>query len=127
MSDALIVSAGTHFGLGFNYSSNSAISSNSFVLDLPVVAELNFGRAAGPNSDNDFDGFLGFGYGISKMCAEGAFGVGRNDAVGIIVNGGIRARIYDNPVGLRVAYLLNFKSGAEDVLTVGLFYTFGDF
>ena len=113
--------------MGFNHSSNSASSSNSFVLDLQVVAELKFGHAAGLDSDNDFGGFLGFGYGISKKGAEDAFGVGRNDTVGIIVNSGIRARIYDNPVGLRGAYLFNSKSEAKNVLTVGLFYTFGDF
>jgi hypothetical protein len=123
--DEVTLSVGTHLGLGFNFSSDREGSSNSFVLDLPIVAELNFGHGANPDARSSFGGFVGFGYGISKMGAEDDFGVGRNDAAGLIVNGGIRAIIMERPVGLRVSYLLNSKSGAESVLGVGIFYNIG--
>ena len=128
LGDEITVSVGTHLGLGFSLNADSqGGGSGSFALDLPVVAEINFGQGANPDTQSSFGGFAGLGFGISKMGASDAMGDGYNDAAGVVINGGLRAIIRDKAVGLRVSYLLNIKKDNSSVLGVGLFYTFGDF
>lgn len=125
LSDEMTISLGTHLGLG--YSGNSREGASSFALDLPIMAEINFGHAANPNTDSSFGGFVGVGYGINKMGSEGAFEDGYNNAAGIVLNAGIRAIINEYPLGARVSYLLNTKDGGENTYSIGIFYTFGSF
>ncbi|MDX1907448.1 MAG: hypothetical protein SF053_10480 [Bacteroidia bacterium] len=125
LNDEMTVSVGTHLGLGLVY--NSQEGASSFVLDLPLVAEINVGHAANPDTKSSFGGFAGLGFGINKIGSQGAFGADYNDAAGLLFNGGIRAIIKEKPVGLRLSYLLNAKEGFENVFSIGLFYTFGKF
>lgn len=125
LDDEITVSVGTHLGLGIVY--NSQDGASSFALDLPLVAEINFGHAANPETRSSFGGFAGLGFGISKIGSASTFGDDYNNAAGLLLNGGIRTIIKEMPVGLRVSYLLNTKKDFENVLSVGLFYTFGDF
>lgn len=125
LSDELTVSAGTHLGLGIVY--NSQTGENSFAFDFPFVAEINLGHGANADTRSTFGGFLGLGYGYSRIGSDGAFGANYNDALGPVFNGGIRALINERPVGLRISHLANTKKGFDNVLSVGLFYTFGDF
>ncbi|OFY64196.1 MAG: hypothetical protein A3H98_12530 [Bacteroidetes bacterium RIFCSPLOWO2_02_FULL_36_8] len=125
LRDELTISAGTHLGLGVVYSRDEGAS--SFAFDLPLVAEINFGHGANPDTRSSFGGFGGFGFGISKIGSAGAFGADYNDAAGIVLNGGIRAIINKNPLGLRLSYLINTKEGFENVISLGIFFTFGDF
>ena len=125
LNDELTVSAGTHLGLGIVY--NSREGASSFALDLPLVAEINFGHASNPETSSSFGGFIGFGFGISKIGSQGAFGADYNSASGLIFNGGIRAIIKERPLGLRLSYLINTKDDFSNVFSLGMFYTFGDF
>lgn len=117
------VSAGTHLGFGFNYSSDQ--TGNYFAYELPLVAELNLGAGSSPDSDVGFGGFLGLGYGINKIGSPGD-GAAYNNASGIYVNAGLRAIINDQPMGLRVSYLMNNKVGFSDVVGISFFYMLGE-
>ena len=125
LGDEMTISVGTHLGLGLLI---SAEDGNSFALDLPIVAELNFGHAAHPNTSSSFGGFVGAGYGTSRIGSDGAFGADYNRASGVVFNAGTRGHIRQSiPLGLRVSYLLNTKKDFDNVISVGLFYTFGKF
>lgn len=118
------VSLGTHLGFGFNY--NTAGTDNYFGYELPLLAEINLGCGSSPDSDVGFGGFLGLGYGVNKMGASNSIGSVHNEASGIYVNGGIRAIINDQPLGLRVSYLMNNKVGFSDVIGLSFFYMLGE-
>jgi hypothetical protein len=126
LGDELTFSLGTHLGLGLQYSSQEG-SSNSFTLDLPLMAEINFGHASSPETSSSFGGFGGIGYGISKIGSDGVYGADYNNAAGLVINGGVRFIVKERPVGVRLSYMLNFKGDAKNVLAFGAFYTFGDF
>ena len=123
LADEVTVSIGTHIGLGLSLNSRSG--ANSLALDIPLVAEMNFGCASHPDASSGFGGFVGAGYGISRIGSQGAFGSGYNEASGLVFNGGIRTELLNFPVGLRVSYMINsLKDGPEeykDVYSVGLF------
>lgn len=126
ISDALTVSVGTHIGLGLT--ANSRQGASSLALDIPLVVELNFGNSCHPESDGNFGGFVGVGYGISKIGEQGALGFSDfNEANGLVVNGGIRLFINDLPLGARFSYLINSKKDETqefaDVYSLGIFYT----
>jgi hypothetical protein len=123
LGDEITVSAGTHLGLGLTF--NSQEGASSFALDVPIVAEINIGHGAHPDAESSFGGFAGIGFGISKIGSAGAFGSDYNDAAGLVLNGGIRAEINQRPIGLRVSYLINSKLYYQNVVGIGLFYTFG--
>lgn len=122
LNDEMTISAGTHLGFGFNYSTDG--TDNYFAYELPIVAELNLGNSSSPNSDASFGGFAGLGYALNKMGNSSVFGASYNNAAGLYVNAGLRALINDRPIGLRVSYLMNSKVGFTDVLGVSLFYSF---
>jgi hypothetical protein len=125
LDDEMTISIGTHFGLGFAL--NSREGASSLALDIPLVAEFNFGHAANPDTRSSFGGFAGLGFGINKIGSAGVYGTGYNNAAGIVINAGIRALIKERALGLRLSYLLNMKTGFENVFSIGAFYTFGDF
>jgi hypothetical protein len=126
LGDEMTLSLGTHLGLGLSYNSRDG-SGNSFTLDLPLMAELNFGHASHPETSSSFGGFAGIGYGISKIGSSGTFGADYNNAAGLVINGGVRFLVAERAVGVRVAYMVNFKADAKNVIGVGAFYTFGSF
>ncbi|HCS19208.1 MAG TPA: hypothetical protein DIW47_01360 [Bacteroidetes bacterium] len=125
LSDETSLSVGTHLGLGFSY--NSQDGAGSFALDVPLVAEINFGHGALPDTESNFGGFLGLGYGISRIGSDATFGADYNEAAGPVFNGGIRTYIWDRPLGLRASYLINTKEGYANVFSLGLFYTLGEY
>jgi hypothetical protein len=128
LSDELSISVGSHLGAGLEFSSNSRSgSSGSFILDIPVVAELNFGHACSSNSSAGFGGFVGAGFGFNKMSYDnGIFSSDRN-ATGVVINGGFRTNlIREQSVTLRVSYMLA-SDGNGDILGLGLTYNIGDF
>ncbi|MCI5058398.1 MAG: hypothetical protein MRY83_19965 [Flavobacteriales bacterium] len=126
LSDETTVSIGTHLGLGVVFNSRDG-GSNSYVLDLPIVAEINFGLAANQDTRSSFGGFVGLGYGFNRIGADSTFGSDFNEGSGVLFNGGLRAIIKERPLGLRVSYMLNSDEEFEDVISVGLFYIFGGF
>lgn len=121
LADEMTISIGSHIGGGLAF--NSREGANSLALDIPIVAELNFGHAAHSDTESSFGGFIGAGYGISKIGDTSAFGSGSNDARGIVVNAGLRALIKEHSVGVRVSYMLNTKEGGKNVIGLGAFYT----
>jgi hypothetical protein len=118
----MTVSVGTHLGLGM--SNNTMTGSRSLALDLPLVAEINFGHGAHADTRSSVGGFAGIGYGISRLGADNENGNISNEASGPVLNAGVRALLNDVPVGFRLSYLLNTKEGGN-VAGVGFFYTFG--
>ena len=122
LGDEVTVSAGTHIGAWLDFNSRSG---GSYSVDLPVVAEINFGHASHPDTKSKFGGFAGLGYGYNQMATSDNFGSSFNTAIGPVVNGGLRFIINENPIGLRGSYLLNTNAGNADVISVGLFYTLG--
>ena len=120
--DNATVSLGTHAGLWFAGSSREGASALAF--DFPLVAELNLGHKANKNAEGGFGGFIGAGYGISRLASESEFGIDENNAAGIVINGGIRASLVGQSFGFRVSYLINTKENASNVLGLGLQYNF---
>jgi hypothetical protein len=123
LHDEATISVGTHLGAGIQYSRYG----NSFwVLDLPLAVELNLGHASSPLSDANFGAFLGGGYNfmqIRDLHYDPAFSPA--PVHGPMVNGGIRAFVFDIPFTLRAAYTLNVSKGKEQAphaIAVGLFY-----
>ncbi|WP_375561605.1 hypothetical protein ACE193_03375 [Bernardetia sp. OM2101] len=124
------LSVGTHIGLG--YSSNSTYNSrtgaegqSSFVFDLPVMLELNLGNSSSPDNESDFGGFVGAGYGFSKL-SNNDLNYGGNSATtsGPVLNAGLSYR----GVGVRFSYLLSTKDAepgesSRNVLGLSLLYT----
>lgn len=126
LADEITVSIGTH--LGFGLALNSRTGASSLAIDIPVVAEVNVGAGSHRDASSDFGGFAGIGYGISQIGDEGAFGLGYNEASGILINGGVRTNRLQLPVGLRISYLVNSKKDGpeayKDVYSVGVFAIF---
>ncbi len=121
----LTISLGTHIGFGF--SSYSYEGAPTYAFDLPIMAEINFGHGANPDTRSDYGGFAGVGFGISSIKSSGAFSNEYESGMGIVFNGGVRALIKDYPVGVRVSYMLNLKKDFGNIYSLGIFYTFGDF
>lgn len=129
LDNDITISAGTHMGLGLV---TNAQGDGSYTLDVPLVAEINFGHAAHKRSRSSFGGFIGAGYGISKTSYSNTnhgyithTSSGSNDAKGLLINGGLRAIIKKISIGMRVSYLRNTNKGSEDVLSLGFFYILG--
>jgi len=131
LGNDMTFSVGTHLGLGLSGGTNSQTGAEgSFLLDLPLMAELNFGHAANSDSRADWGGFAGLGYGYNTMAysENTAFGTvsGSSSSSGLVINAGIRTKaIKDISCGLRVSYMINFKTGGSDVFGIGAFYTLG--
>lgn len=115
------------------YSSNStynprtgAEGQSSFVFVLPLMLELNLGNSSNPDNDNDFGGFVGAGYGISRL-SNNDFIYGGNSAAtsGPVFNAGLSY----NGVGIRFSYLFSTKDvlpgtdSSPNVLGLALLYT----
>jgi hypothetical protein len=128
LSDEVSLSAGSHVGLGFSGSANSQTgASGSFVLDLPLLAEINFGHASSSNSSIGFGGFLGAGFGYNRMSYSDVFGSGDRAATGLVLNGGFRTNlIKEQSVTLRISYMMA-SDNKGDIIGLGLTYNIGDF
>ena len=60
------LSLGTHLGLGFSISVGTYGSSSGLVLDMPLVAEYNFGFGARRDSEPNVGGFIS-GYAAHRI------------------------------------------------------------
>jgi len=128
LSDEASVSVGTHLGFGFSGSSNSQTgATGSFVLDLPLLAEINLGHANSSNSSIGFGGFLGAGFGYHKAAYQDGIFSGNRAATGVVLNGGFRTNlIKEQSITLRISYMLA-SDGLGDIIGLGLTYNIGDF
>ncbi len=115
LNDNTTLSIGTHFGINFEVYSES--SNSIFVLDLPIMMELNFGHGSHSKNEKNSGQFIGLGYGFSEIDEFGS-------SEGIVINAGIRQKLKGESVGLRLSYLYNLKSNGGNVVSFGLFYTF---
>lgn len=126
----LTISVGTHLGLGFQKSASSdGSSSGSFAIDIPLMAEMNFGHAANPDTRSGFGGFIGAGVGYNQMSREDEFSgsIEKSSTTGLVFNAGIRTIISDNPCGLRLSFMKGLKESDSYVVGAAIFYTLGDF
>lgn len=128
LSDEMSLSVGSHLGVGFSGSVNSQTGgSGSFVLDLPLMAEVNFGHASSTNSSVGFGGFLGAGFGYHKASYDDGFSSGDRGATGLVFNGGFRTNlIKETSITFRVSYMLA-SDGKGDIIGLGLLYNLGDY
>lgn len=115
LNDNTTLSIGTHFGINFEVYSES--SNSIYVLDLPIMMELNFGHGSHSNNEKNSGQFIGLGYGFSEIDEFGS-------SEGIVINAGIRQKLKSESGGLRLSYLYNIKSNGGNVVSLGLFYTF---
>jgi len=115
------VSLSIPFGLG--YTPNGGALSNSLVLDIPIMADVNLGHASSPDGVSDIGEFFGIGYGFNLFGNTPS----SNASHGLILNAGARMRIAEKSYGIRVSYMRNFMTGGSSIFGAGLFYTFGEF
>jgi hypothetical protein len=111
-NDNTTLSIGTHFGLNFGIYTNDI-----YVLDIPIMMELNFGHGSHSQNEHNVGQFIGLGYGYSEIDEM-------DISDGIVFNAGIRKKLMGESFGLRVSYLYNLRSTGGDVFSFGLFYTF---
>jgi len=119
INDETTLSVGSHLGVGLG-------SSYAFI-DLPLAFELNWGHASSPLSDANFGAFIGGGYNYLHLTH-----IRYNPEMtppsphGPMVNGGLRAHIFDMSLTLRAAYTLNVvkqtdREETSNIIIVGLF------
>ncbi len=123
ISDEVNISTGTHFSLGLA----KGPTGSNVVLDVPAVAEVNFGHAAGEESALDYGGFVGAGLGNNMMFynrADGSFD--ENSVEGLYINGGVKFYYKDRSFGVRFSYLQGSDS-KDKIYGLGLMYNLGIF
>jgi hypothetical protein len=119
IKDDVTLSIGTHLGFWGIQNANS----NSYILDTPLLAELNFGRGAKKNCVKVLGGSIGVGLGINNNGYYYRDGFTQyevaeyNHAVGIQSLASIRYKGY----GLRVSYLFNLEKIYYDIFAVTIF------
>ncbi len=111
------VSVGTHIGLAFEGNSRDG---SSFVYDIPLVVEYNFGQASNNDNDSGFGFYVGGGYGIHNSSSF-------TEAMsGPVASAGVRFVIADRPFDVNFSYLIgsgDFKD--YNLIGVGLQYSLG--
>lgn len=125
LNHKMTLSAGTHLGLGFALGFDGTNTSTMFNYDLPLVAEVNFGHGANRESSARFGGFVGGGYGFNRMRSAPESPSGYQESQGFLINGGLRFKLKNTSLGVRASYLLNNKSGGQNIASLGVFYNFG--
>ena len=126
INENMALSVGSHIGLGFRLSSSSnsrtgtESSESSFInFQLPVVAELNFGRKSTSDNEDNFGFFIGGGGALNYAASETSI-----TSYGPLANAGVRFAIMDYPIGLRFGYLLDMNTTKTNVMTLNLAYDF---
>lgn len=125
LNNKITLSAGTHLGLGFAFASNGSNTSTTFNYDLPLVAEMNFGHGATKETSARSGGFFGVGYGFNRMGNPTENQNNYLESNGFLINGGLRFKLKNTSWGVRASYLLNNKSGRQNIMSLGVFYNFG--
>lgn len=118
-------SIGAHPALGFYLSSNDYYGENFIIIDLPFLAEVNFGYGASDNNDDGVGVYAGAGLGVSIFSTSYAGGSG----FGPVANAGFRFPLQGRPLDLRVAYDLDLIEddfgNTTSFLIIGLSYIIG--
>lgn len=123
-SNEITISVASDIGLGFGKLTNQSDLRNNIVFNLPLLVELNFGRASGENTTSNFGGFFGAGYGLNRLPYKDLFSSGYVASHGVVLSAGLRAmasRKY--PLELRMSYLLNSQKSEGNVVGIGMHYT----
>lgn len=123
LGDQLNLSAGTHLSLGFQGSVSSREgSSGAFLLDVPVVVELNWGHASCKDYDSNFGFFVGAGY---EYFAAGSTDTGTGSVTGPVFDGGIRFMVKERSYSIRGSYMIGMGDTKVNVLGIGAMINFG--
>jgi hypothetical protein len=112
LNDQTNISIGTHIGINYGL-----YTGELYVLDLPLVMEMNFGHGAHRYNEKKNGGFMGLGYGFMKLDDDNI------QEQGLLMNVGFRRRVFDASLGLRLSLLtdITFSFG---YFSLGAFYTF---
>lgn len=121
--DEISFSIGSHIGLGLLFPREGPIS---YVLDAPIVAELNLGHGATYNTLSSFGIFLGAGLSYTSI---GDINIEESNAAGYYFSAGVR--IFDSEglqsIGLRTSFLLNTKQNGANIIALCGEINFGDY
>ncbi len=111
------LSIGTHIGLAFEANSREE---SSFVYDLPLVVEYNFGQASSNDNDGGFGFYVGGGYGIHNSSVFG------DPMKGPVASAGLRFTIADKPLDINFSYLIGSGDSKDyNLIGAGLQYCLG--
>lgn len=128
IQDHMTISVGTHLGAWLAFNSREG-GDGSFAFDLPIMASINFGQYAQPEAEDlNIGGFVGVGYGISRLGSESTFTTDYNEANGLVFDGGLRFILRGIPLGIRGSYQLNSRTSDSNedfgnVYSLGAFMT----
>ena len=138
LSPSSSFSFGTHLTLGGSFSTSSngydSQSSSTFMADIPLVIEYNFGNAATREAFKRWGFFAGGGYGWHNAKANVLYPDGYYSEdihlAGPVISAGFRFPIANASLGCRFSYLINNHEDNPDVPISGLFgigleYNFG--
>lgn len=115
------ISVGTHLGLGFSFYSGPYGSSSSFVFDIPLVAEYNFGFGSSSENSSGFGGYVGAGYGIHRVSLSVDGSSGAATIHGPSFTGGVRFDIPGiGPFDIGASYMLDLKNKDTKVNIFGV-------
>lgn len=109
---------------GYLYVNSREGSSIGYVLNVPLVASLNFGLLAHDDANSNFGGFLGAGLGMSRLGSTDAWGFfDRNNAFGVQTEAGFRYLWRgEHPITIRLSYLMNTVENNGDVFGISAVY-----
>lgn len=130
LGDNANISVGSHLGLGFSFSGgvdsqSGASSSSSFLLDLPVVAEINIGHAKDNDNHSGFGFFAGGGFSYNRMSVSvDGFGI-RGKTFGPLINAGARFPVIGRSWTARASFLIGLTQTKHNVFSIGIGTNFG--
>jgi hypothetical protein len=119
------VSAGTHLGIGFSLTAGPGGSASSLILDLPAVAELNFGYGSSKEAEGGFGGFIGAGYGLHRVTLS-VDGYGSSATItGPVFGGGVRFEIpRAGAFEIGASYMIDLKDKDQKVNILGISFSY---
>jgi hypothetical protein len=104
------------FSLGVPLSAGIGLVNNSdgvaFSVDVPLMADYNFGCDAIPESESGFGGYLGGGFGYSYTSASTYFGSNNISNYGPAVHAGVRL-VVSQKFSQSMTFGLFYKLGIE--------------
>lgn len=127
--DELSISVGTNLGLSigkyWEQYGPDWLQTNYLVMDFPITLDLNVGGFATNEADYLNGFFIGGGYGLIRYAVEDDFGIRRVDAIGPVVNTGMRVPLIEGGLEFRGSLMMNRNTPSISEANDALIYTLG--